>query len=165
MAPKERQIERVHFNPTGLKGILERMSRLESAGDGWINLVPETSEEDEERPTSLGFFTLFGGGATGVTMCTWVPGSLDQVGRRQPSLGITHVTGHRAVTELATRELPVPETWVVEQDHPYRGLVLRLPFEESNERVLNFALQAVRALGTPSPIRRWRADIYLPFME
>jgi hypothetical protein len=138
------------------------MAQLAVAGDGWINLIPRMSEDDDDKPTSLGFLTLFGGGGPGMTMCTWIPGPRDHTAPTPSSLGIAHVTGHRAVTELASRNTAVPQTWVVEQDHPFRGLVLRIPIEESNERVVTWALRAVRALGTPRPIRGWRADIYLP---
>ncbi len=95
-------------------------------------------------------------------MCTWIPGKKDHNSPTQASLGITHVTGHRAVAELATRSTAVPRPWVVEQDHPFRGLVVRISPGESNEQVLAWALRAVRALGTPRPIRGWRADVYLP---
>ena len=138
------------------------MAQLAAAGDGWINVVLRMSEEDDEKPTSLGFMTLFGGGGPGVTMCTWIPGAKDHNSPTKASLGISHVTGHRAVAELAARSTTVPPTWIVEQDHPFRGLVLRIPPDESNEQVLTWALRAVRALGTPRPIRGWRADIYLP---
>ncbi|HEY5271855.1 MAG TPA: hypothetical protein VIJ34_01330 [Acidimicrobiales bacterium] len=138
------------------------MTQLATAGDGWINLIPRMSEEDDDQPTSLGFMTVFGGGGPGVTMCTWIPGTKDHDAAAQSSLGIEHVTGHRAVNELAARNTSVPKSWTVQQDHPFRGLVLRIPSEESNEQVLAWALRAVRALGTPRPIRGWRADIYLP---
>jgi hypothetical protein len=142
--------------------VTDRMAQLAVAGDGWINLVPRMSEEDDDKPTSLGFMTLFGGGGPGVTMCTWIPAARGQGTATRSSLGIAHVTGHRAVAELAGRSTAVPENWVVEQDHPFRGLVLRIPTEESDERIVTWALRAVRALGTPRPIRGWRADIYLP---
>jgi hypothetical protein len=138
------------------------MTELAVAGDGWINLVPRMSEDDDEKPTSLGFLTLFGGGGSGLTMCTWIPAAKDHAPQPRSSLGIAHVTGHRAVTELAERSTAVPATWVVEQDHPFRGLVVRIPVAEPNEAVVTWALRAVGALGTPRPIRGWRADVYLP---
>jgi len=151
----------VEFSVDELTQIVARMARLAGAGEGWINLIPRITDDDE-RPTSLGFFTLFGGGGTGVTMCTWIPGSHDHRGRIQPSLGITHVTGHRAVAKLHALAVPIPETWLVEQDHPHRGLILRVPFDEPHEQVLVWALRAVGALSTPPPIRGWQADVYLP---
>ena len=134
---------------------------LAEAEDGWINLIPKITD-DGGMPTSLGFLTLFSGGSSGVTMCTWIPGSHDRTGRNQPSLGITHVTGHRAVAQLLTLEISIPPTWLVEQDHPRRGLVLRLPPAEPAERVLAWALRAIGGLSPGVAFRGWRADIYLP---
>ena len=164
MARKLRLINRVNFNAIELTQIVAYMSQLADAGDGWINLIPKISD-GAEKSTSLGFFTLFGGGGTGVTMCTWIPGSHDQTGRNRPSLGITHVTGHRAVGQLLTLGVSIPESWLVEQDHPRRGLVLRIPPTETPERVLAWALQAMAGLMTGGPVRGWRADIYLPLMS
>ena len=149
------------FSIDELTQIVAYMARLTGAEDGWINLIPRIIEEDE-RPTSLGFFTLLGGGAIGVTMCTWIPGSHNRRGLIRPSLGITHVTGHRVFAELHSLAVPIPETWLVEQDHPRRGLVLRVPSNEPHEQVLVWALRAVGALSTPRLIKGWRADIYLP---
>ncbi|MGO8725072.1 MAG: hypothetical protein ACLQRM_20430 [Acidimicrobiales bacterium] len=161
MTRKVRRIERMEFGIDEVTQVVAYMARLASAKDGWINLIPGITNDDE-MTTSLGFLTLVGGGGIGFTMCTWVPGSLNRRGLVQPRLGITHVTRRRAVAELYSLGVPVPESWLVEQDHPRRGLVLRMPSEESHEHVLAWALRAVGALSTPSPARRWRADIYLP---
>ena len=162
MARKLRQVEQEEFSVDNLAQIDAYMARLTRAEDGWINLVPKITDNDE-RPTSLGFFALFGGGAIGVTMCTWIPGKHSRRGFIKPSLGITHVTGHRVFAELHALAVPVPETWLVEQDHPRRGLVLRVPSDEPHEHVLVWALRAVDALSAPRAVRRWRADVYLPF--
>jgi hypothetical protein len=155
-----RQIERVEFGDGGQAPIVASMTRIAAAADGWINLVP-VIEADDEPPLPLRFFTLFSGNGVGVTMCTWVPGTRDRRGPVLPSLGIAHLTGRRVVAALASVEVPVPGTWSVEQDHPRRGLVLRVPLDEPHEEVLSWALRAVAAL-VPDPIRRWRADIHLP---
>ena len=160
MPRERRQIERVAFNGDELKEVVAYMARLGSAEDGWINLTPRTSDDDD-RPTSLRFFTLLSGGSTGDTMCTWIPGSHNRRGLVQPTLGIAHITGHRVFAELPLLDVPIPQTWIVEQDHPRRGLILRLPFDESSEQVLIWALRAAGAL-LALPIRRWRADVYLP---
>jgi len=161
VARKLRQIERVEFSVHELTQLVACMARLAGAGDGWINLIPRIADDDE-RPTTLGFLALFGGGGIGVTMCTWIPGSLDRRGRIQASLGITHLTGQRAAGRLGSLAVAIPETWLVEQDHPRRGLILRVPSDEPHEQVLVWALRAVGALSAPRPIRRWQADIYLP---
>lgn len=161
VARKLRQIERVPFRVDQHAEIVAVMARLTGAGDGWINLIPRIGD-DEEKPTSLGFFALFSGGGTGVTMCTWIPESEDRHGSIRSTLGITHVAGRRAAGKLESLAVPIPESWFVEQDHPRRGLVLRVPSEETHERVLVWALLAVAALSAPRPIRGWQADIYLP---
>lgn len=137
------------------------MARLTAAEDGWINLIPRPADS-EEQPTSLGFFTLLGGGGSGVTMCTWIPETHDRRGPRLPSLGITHNAGRRAVPELGSLGVVLPATWLVEQDHPRRGLVVRLPAGEAEEQVLEWALLAVNALGSLRPISDWQAEVHLP---
>jgi hypothetical protein len=143
-----------------LSRVVAYMARLTIAGDGWINLIPWVG--DGEERTSLGFFTLLSGGGSGVTMCTWVPQGRDRRGPVLASLGITHVTARRAAAALRSAGCAVPETWLVEQDHPRRGLVLRLPSGEDHEQVLGWALRAVGALGTPGPVTGWQADVHLP---
>jgi hypothetical protein len=156
-----RQIEQVEFRVDELTRIVASMGRLATAGDGWINLIPSLSDNDK-RSTALGFFALFGGGGIGVTMATWIPGSHHPRGDIEPSLGISHVTGRRALGELQSRGVAVPESWRLEQDHPRRGLILRVPADEPHEQVLVWALGAVGVLSAPRPIEGWRADIYLP---
>lgn len=151
-------MERVRFSAADHAGLVAHMERLAAAGDGWINLVPGL-DENEEKPTSLGFLTLFSGGSIGVTMCTWIPAK--RSGGRA-SLGITHVTFRRAVPRLQALGMAVPVGWVVEQDHPRRGLVLGLPADEPAEGVLGWAVRAVETLAAPQPVLGWEADVYLP---
>lgn len=151
----------MEFSSEDVTRIVPYMARLSEAEDGWINLVPNVTRDDE-RPTSLRFLTLLSGGATGDTMGTWVPRSHNRHGPVPPSVGITHTTGHRVFAELNSLDLPVPRGWFVEQDHPRRGLVLRVPFEVPHEQVLSWSLRAVDALGGSRRIMRWRADLYLP---
>ena len=160
MPRKRRQIERVVFNGDEPKQVVAYMARLGSAEDGWINLIPRISDDDD-RPTSLRFFTLFSGGSTGDTMCTWIPGSHNRRGLVQPTLGIADATGRRVFAELPLLDVPIPQTWIVEQDHPRRGLILRVPSDEPGEEVLIWALRAAGAL-LALPIRGWRADVHLP---
>jgi hypothetical protein len=158
---KPREIKRIEFSIDELTSVVASMEGLAVAGDGWINLLPKINDDDE-RPSVLGFFTLFSGGGTGVTMCTWIPASRERRGRNQPSIGITHATGRRVVAQLGLLGFPVPATWFVEQDHPRRGLVMRVPADEPNEEVLTWALRATEVLSVAGPIRAWWADMYLP---
>lgn len=158
VSPTQRQVERVRFGTGDLSRVVAAMEHLAAAGDGWINLIPGL-DENEEKSTSLGFFALFGGGSIGVTMCTWIPAKRSG---KAVSLGITHVTFRRVVARLQSLGVPVPQGWLVEQDHPRRGLVLAVPAGEADEAVLGWALQAVGALTAPRPILGWQADVYLP---
>jgi len=152
----------VTFSPTELTEIVRAMAQLDQAGDGWINLIP-TIARDDERSTSLSFYTLLSGGGSKITMGTWTPPSSDRSKHPEPRLGITHLTGRRAVAELQALSVPVPGGWFVEQDHRRRGIVMRVPPGEPHEQVLAWALRAVRALSPPSQaFVGWRADIYLP---
>jgi hypothetical protein len=153
-------MERVKFTVGDLTPVVACMATLASAEDGWINLIPRIDEQ-EEKPTSLGFFTLFSGGASGLTMCTWLPGGRNRRGPTLPSLGISHVTSRRAVARLSSFGMGIPPTWRVEQDHPRRGLVMRVPFDEPHEQLLAWAIRAVGFL-TPGSIRGWHAEVYLP---
>ncbi len=156
MAPKTRRVERVGFKAGEAGEILGYMTLLAQAGDGWINLVPNTVEA--ERPTSLGFFTLFGGGSNGVTMCTWIPERDTRGGRCHTSLGISHTTGHKLGSELPS--LAIPENWAIKQDHPRRGLILTVPSDESHELVLAWALRTLEALSPVGVIGSWQAEIF-----
>lgn len=164
MGPRGR-IEQVRFGPDDPSRVVAAMTRIAAAAEGWVNLLPilagEDAEADGDRPTALRFMTLFSGGGPGLTMGTWVPAAPGQRGRERASLGLSHRAGRRAVAELAARSVAVPEGWVVEQDHPRRGLVLRPSPEASPDAVLSFALRALAALA-PAGVRSWRADIHLP---
>lgn len=153
-----RMMKRMEFSADDPSEILNYMDLLSDTRDGWINLTPAT--DSKEGRASLGFLALFGGGSSGMTMCTWIPEPEDPHGGRQVSLGITHTTGRRVRTQLSS--LAIPAHWEVKQDHPQRGLVLHVPDDEPNERVLSWALRVLRALSPPADLTIWRADVYLP---
>ena len=158
-------VERLRFGADDPARVVAAMTRIASARDGWVNLLPilagDDPEADEDRPTSLRFWTLLSGGGPGLTMGTWVPAAPGQRGRERPSLGLSHRAGRRALGELGARAVVVPEGWVVEQDHPRRGLVLRPSADVPHEAVLAFALRALASLA-PAQIRAWRADVHPP---
>ena len=162
---RQREVRKVAFGADDLSGVVAQMALLTEVGDGWINLVPRISGADDERPTSLRFWTLLGGGGMGLTMGTWVPRGRGQPGRDRPSLGITHVTGRRVASELAARSVPVPMAWLLEQDHPRRGLVVSPPADEPHQLVLEWAIRALSALSERGVIRGWRADVYSPIAK
>jgi hypothetical protein len=157
MSRTTRSLEQITFSATALDGVVIRMARLSESADGWINLIPDPTEDDS--PVALGFFSLFGGGSSGVTMGTWIPPGHDRRGPTPARVGITHLTGHRAAGRLAELGVAIPEQWRIEQDHPRRGLVLLLPPGEAHEAVLRWTLRAIGSLSTDAP-GNWRADVY-----
>jgi hypothetical protein len=148
----------VRFGAADPAEVVGYMDLLSEARDGWINVQPE--KDTDEETTTLGFFTLFGGGNPGITMSTWIPEAADQTGRQQVSLGIAHAAGRRLSAQPSA--VAIPTGWHVKQDHPQRGLVLSIPDDEPNGRVLEWALAAMRSLSPPASAGVWRAEIYLP---
>ncbi|MGH9171803.1 MAG: hypothetical protein ACRD0Z_13185 [Acidimicrobiales bacterium] len=149
------------FTPDDLEPVVSAMKRLAAAQDGWINLLP-TDEDLEVGTPRLGFFALFGGGSNGVMMCTWIPGGLEHHGDALPSLGITHNQGRHVFAEIQSGPAPIPDLWRVEQDHPRRGLIIRLPGDEPPEKVLAWAIRAVGVLRNSTAPVKWVADVYMP---
>jgi len=140
--------------------VVASMGRIAEAEDGWINLVPKIVDRDP-HPTSLRFFTLFGGGGSGVTMGTWIPVRREGNSPGGASVGITHVVGRR-VFDGDPPTVQLPPSWNVEQDHPRRGFVVRAPLGAAHDRVVEWVLETVAALTLPDRIEGWRADVYLP---
>ena len=158
---ERRRMERIAFTPEDIGPIVTRMELLAASQDGWINLLP-TDEDEETGPPRLGFFAMFGGGSIGVTMCTWIPGSLKHHGEALPSLGIAHNRGRRVFAELQSGAAVIPDGWRVEQDHPRRGLIIRIPADEPHEKVLRWALRAVATVSRPGENCEWHANVYMP---
>jgi hypothetical protein len=158
---KLREVERVRFGTRALEPVVDYMDRLSRAGEGWVNLVPDTDDRDD-RPTALPFFTLFGGGGKPAAMITWIPPRTGRRGTTVQTVGISHGAGRRARAALAAADVRVPETWTVEQDHPRRGLIVHPPAGEGAQAVLTWALTAVEVLEAPRRWPWWRADVHLP---
>lgn len=153
-----RLMKQVEFRSDDPTEIINYMTLISTARDGWINVLPE--KDAEEGTGTLGFLTLFGGGSSGVTMFTWKPEPDDQQGARHVTVGITHATGRRVAAQLVP--FTIPENWIVKQDHPQRGLVLSIPDREPHERVLDWALRTLADLSPFARAGTWRADVYLP---
>lgn len=161
MTRKQREVVRVEFTADDLAPVVSQMQRLAAAGDGWVNVFPRLGD-GPEQPTSVKFMTLFGGGSIGVTMCTWIPAGSARGSDARPTLGIAHMSFQRVAAQLPARSVPIPNGWFVEQDHPRRGLVVRIDGSGTEAEVLAWGLRAVDALSPPRTDNRWSADIYLP---
>jgi hypothetical protein len=133
--------------------VLARMDQLIERKKGWINLSPALDEDQEEPPRSS-TFGLFSGRGPDVPLCTWVPGPPVEI-------GIQHGAGPKAANVLRNLGQPVPDGWRVTQDHSRRGIVVLLPEGTSNERALDWLLQAGTALASHLKLAGWwRAAVY-----
>jgi hypothetical protein len=146
--------------------VLERMAAIAAHRRGWINLRPRVHGDDaddapDEAPVQpVGLFAVFGGGGPPVPLCTWTPGEVRRRGVEPASVGIQHAVGPKAVRWLAEFGTPVPDGWVVAQDHPRRGLVVRAPPDADPAAVLGWLLQAGDAMCRLPLTGWWRAAVY-----
>lgn len=139
--------------------VLDHMTRLSTRHRGWLNLQPGIREEDApESPTSLGL--IFSSSTHTVPVCTWVPGRDGRHGVEPDSVGVQHATGPRVVARLAGLGVPLPEGWRWTQDHPRRGLVVRVPPGTPLDDELRWLLDAGTALSTVPLTGDWRALVY-----
>ena len=159
---RERRVERFEFKPDDPAMVVACMTQLAGARDGWINLLPAVVDDEDAPKAPTGFSRLFGGGNPGITMGTWVPAGEDRRGRDPTRLGIVHACGRFATARLRSQDLAVPPGWFVEQDHPERGLVLRVPSDTPHAEVLDWALRAGRALCTVRLTGKWQAEVHFP---
>jgi hypothetical protein len=68
--------------------------------------------------------------------------------------------GSKAKPLLAELGHPVPDGWVVVQDHVRKGLVVALPETAAPSDALAWLLRAARLLSTIPLQGEWRATIY-----
>ncbi len=146
------------FTPDQPDAVLAEMDRLSTSHGGWINVAPGVREEDEPPP-QMGLGLLFAGTIHDVPVCTWVPGKVGRRGIERDSLGIQHNAGTKTVARLATLGVPVPPDWRREQDHPRRGLVLRVPTGVAHAEQLSWLLAAATALSTVPLTGEWEARV------
>ena len=116
-------------------------------GREWVNLGPELADEAEAPASASGLFgSLFSSRGPAVPLCTWHRG--------ERMLGIQHAAGPHA-----GRRVAVPDGWRVTQDHPRRGLVVRVPPDVGDTAVLTWLLAAGAELCPLPCTGRWVAEI------
>ena len=149
----------LEFQPDALDEVAATMADMAETGTGWVNFEPAVDVDD--APAESGTFSLFSGRGPSVPLATWTPGSTSRRGRREPAmLGLQHPAGSKAKPLLAERGHPVPEGWVVVQDHVRKGLVVSIPASVTPHEALDWVLEAGRRLSTVPLTGRWRAAIY-----
>jgi hypothetical protein len=58
--------------------------------------------------------------------------------------------------------VPLPEGWIVRQDHPRRGIVLETPVDAAEADVIAWCISAGTALCRAEMTGEWRAVVYEP---
>lgn len=140
----------------------DSLATLRAAGDGWINLLPGIDEDAAAPETSAGLFAFFGNRTAPVSMATVMPPKKDRRESEGITIGLMHPTGAKAVARLAEAGVPLPEGWVVRQDHARRGLLVRTPAPVDDSDVVTWCTRAGTALCRAEMTGRWRAVVYLP---
>jgi hypothetical protein len=161
----------VEFLTDDLTPALARMAELTEREEGWINFEPAV-DTDDLPPPRTGLAGLITGRGPDVPVATWTPGVRPPAteagsgtrprGRpHPPNIGIHHGAGPGARARLDAARHPVPEGWVVLQDHSKRGLVVAVPQAVAHADVLGWLLRAAALLSTVPLDRDWRAAVYL----
>jgi hypothetical protein len=136
------------------------MEAIARTGDGWINLEPAV-EVDDVAAAGSGTFALFSGRGPVVPLATWTPARVQRRGRQEPAMiGLQHPAGLKAKPLLTERGHPVPDGWLVLQDHVRKGLVLSLPDGADPKGALDWVMRAARLLSTVPLTGPWRAAVY-----
>lgn len=150
----------VEFRPEAAEEVVRAMDAVAEAGKGWVNFEPAIDVDDVPAEGS-GAFSFLGGRGPVVPLGTWTPGTVNRRGRREPAmLGLQHPAGSKAKSLLADLGRPVPDGWVVVQDHVRKGLVVAVPPEVGAAEALTWLLQATKVLSTIPIAGGWRASIY-----
>jgi hypothetical protein len=113
---------------------------------GWVNLQPEV-DPDVPIPSAPGVFAVFSARGPVVPLGTWHPG--------ERSVGLQHSTGTKAASRVE-----VPPGWRVVQDHPKRGLVLRVPAGVTDADALAWLIRTGTALCPVPILGRWVAEVH-----
>ena len=150
----------VEFQPDRADDVVAAMEAVGESGTGWVNLEPAV-EVDDVAAAGSATFAMFSGRGPIVPLGTWTPATMSRRGRREPAmLGLQHPAGSKAKPLLAQLGHPVPDGWIVVQDHVRKGLVMALPEGTDVADALHWLLRAARLLSTIPLSGGWRAAIY-----
>ena len=135
------------------------MDEIAASRDGWINIFPVVEDEDRP-PTPSALSSLISARGPSIPLATWTPGEQKRRRVEPPSVGIQHAGGPRAVARLVEMGHRVPDGWGLLADSPKRGLVLAVPPDEPNEKVLGWLIGAAAALTDIPLTGKWQALVY-----
>jgi len=150
--------EQIEFRYDEWEPVLERMKELSRNGSGWINLFPETVDDEIDRPPSGSsvFGALFRNQAPEVPLGTWTA----RTDKAPASVGISHATREKVAPRLVQAGIVAPPTWRLVQDNARRGIVVRVPDDEQPDEVLAWLMAAIDELCPVQITGQWLAEIH-----
>jgi hypothetical protein len=158
-----REVQTFEFRPPDNDRVAGFLRVVTEAGLGWINLMPGVASDEAQSTTvSAGVFALFGNRQAPVTMCTLMPASPSKRAFDGVTIGVLHPTGNKVVARLADAGVPLPDGWVVRQDHNRRGLVVRALRGAPDGEIIEWSVRAGAALCREELTGEWQAVVYLP---
>lgn len=153
-------VEELEIGPDELDRAVDALVRVADRA-GWLNCSPVVADED--RPPPPGPFAVFGALGPAIPLATYVPSHRGRGGAPVAAeAGIQHGSGRRAALRLRESGPGIPAGWRVVQDHPRRGLVVRLPEGTADGDVLHWLVGAAGALCTVPTSGRWRVTLHVP---
>jgi len=132
----------VVFEPSDLAPVLAAL-----VPNGWVNLQPEVDTAVEAPSHGAGVFAVFGARGPAVPFATWHAG--------ERAVGIQHSSG----TKLA-RRIDVPAGWRVVQDHPKRGLMVRVTDDVTDAAAIAWLIATAAPLCELPMLGRWVAEVH-----
>jgi hypothetical protein len=158
-----RDVDTFEFTPPAFERVTGYLVHLTEAGQGWINLLPGVEvDEEEEQTMPPGLFSLFSNRQPPVAMATIIPARPTRRSTEGVTVGLLHPTGAKAAARLGESGMPVPQGWLVRQDHARRGLVLLAPLGAAAASIIGWAIGAGTVLCRRPMTGQWQAVVYLP---
>jgi hypothetical protein len=149
--------EQIEFRYDAWEPVLARMAELAEAGNGWLNLYPETDEDDPEPAAGSSVLRgLVGGRGPAVPMGTWVAATP----KAPASVGVAHGVKEKVAPRLRAAGVFAPERWQLVQDNARRGLVVRVPADETPEEILAWLMSAIDELCPVTLTGHWLAEVH-----
>tara|TARA_B100001250_G_scaffold360629_1_gene338208 strand:+ start:73 stop:552 length:480 start_codon:yes stop_codon:yes gene_type:complete len=111
----------------------------------WVNIEPDVDEQNIH--TGSIFWRAFSSRGPMIPKFTWVSASTSRGNYQPAQVGLTHPTGNAVLGRLNDFKIETPKQWILQQDHPKRGLVIQLPDDYDAKNVIEFALSAIPVLS------------------
>jgi hypothetical protein len=136
-------------NKTEVSFTIDDLAPLVAAVDpaGWVNFEPDVEDPPPDPPQGW-FGNVFSSRGPGMPMATWHPG--------ERSAGLEHP----GTSKVDRAEVPVG--WVIRQNHPRRGLVVRVPAEVADADVLRWLVDLGEKLSPVPTHGKWHAVVFSP---